>query len=205
MRLPNLNTLRMFDAAARHLTFADAAAELHLTQGAVAQQVRKLEADLGLALFRRHARGLSLTDAGRSYSSPVRQALALIEEATATLRPATTKITLSVTPSLAAKWLVPRLSRFAREHPQIALNIRADETLADLRSDGVDLAIRQTAPPFADDLCAICLAKITLCAVASPEFAKTRPPAAIQPNRLGDGCRLKRAGNSLGPGFAGGR
>ena len=64
MRLPNLNALRMFDAAARHLNFGRAADELHLTQGAVAQQVRRLEAELGQKLFHRHARGLALTDSG---------------------------------------------------------------------------------------------------------------------------------------------
>ena len=142
MRLPNLNSLRMFDAAARHLNFRLAADELHLSQGAVAQQVRRLEADLGHKLFQRHARGLSLTDTGRSYHQPVRQALALIEDATNTLAPAEQRVTLSVPPSFASKWLVPRLPEFEAAHPGIELRVLAEEALSNFKRDGIDLAIR---------------------------------------------------------------
>jgi LysR family glycine cleavage system transcriptional activator len=176
LRLPNLNALRMFDAAARHLNFRLAAEELHLTQGAVAQQVRRLEADLGLRLFERRARGLALTGIGRSYHPPVRRALAILEEATRSLQPQSARVTLSVTPSFAAKWLMPRLGRFEAAHPGIDLRIVASERQADFRADGVDLAVRHGRPPFADDLEAVLFAPLDLCAVCSPGYARQAGP-----------------------------
>ncbi len=175
MRLPNLNALRMFDAASRHLTFRAAAEELHLTQGAVAQQVRGLEADLGCALFTRHARGLALTDAGRAYHGPVQRALALIETATHELRPQATRIVLSVPPSLASKWLVPRLGALATIHPGVDLQIVASDRLADFRRDGVDLAIRQGAPPRDAGLTSRQLGPLDLRAVANPDPSRSLP------------------------------
>jgi len=177
----------MFDAAARHLNFRLAAEELHLTQGAVAQQVRRLEADLGLRLFDRKPRGLSLTEIGRSYHNSIRRGLAIIDEATEKLDPRVTskrapKVTLSVTPSFAAKWLVPRLGDFAQEHPDIDLRTVASESLSDFRTDGVDLAIRYARTPKADGLHVEPLAPIDLCAVCSPEFAEAIGPV----NRLED-------------------
>ena len=176
MRLPNLNALRMFDAAARHLNFRLAAEELNLTQGAVAQQVRRLEADLGLKLFTRKARGLELTDVGRGYHVPVRRALSTIEDATRKLKPESARIRLSVTPSFAAKWLVPRLSAFEDANPDVDVQTVATETLADFKSDGVDLAIRLGVPPFGDGLDAVLLAPLEICAVCSPGFAKDVGP-----------------------------
>ena len=176
MRTPNLNALRMFDAAARHLNFRLAAEELHLTQGAVAQQVRRLETELGLKLFDRKARGLELTDTGRSYHAPIRRALDIIDTATGKLRPQSTTLKISVTPSFAAKWLVPRLAGFEQSHPDIDVQTVASEGLADFRTDAVDLAIRQGHPPFGDDVNAELLAPMCLCAVSSPELAgKVRP------------------------------
>lgn len=146
MRAPKLNALRMFDAAARHGSFRTAAEELHLTQGAVAQQVRGLEADLGVALFERKARGLSPTAEGARYHDAVRRALGIIDRATQALRPADTAVRLSVPPSFASKWLVPRLAGFAAAHPDILLDTTASETLTDFRRDGIDLAVRQGLP-----------------------------------------------------------
>lgn len=171
MRLPNLNSLRMFDAAARHLNFRRAAEELHLTQGAVAQQVRRLEADLGVTLFVRAARGLALTAVGADYHAPVRRALQIVQDATDNIAPRTARIILSVPPSFASKWLVPRLAAFAEANPDIALSIHASETLTDFRSDGVDLAIRQGPAPSGADLASVLLAPVNLCAVCSPGFA----------------------------------
>jgi len=162
MRLPNLNALRMFDAAARHLNFRYAAEELHLTQGAVAQQVRKLEADLGKTLFKREARGLSLTADGATLHRPIRQAMTLIEDGVAQLVPDAFKVTLSVTPSFAAKWLIPRIGQFEAENPQIELNIQASEALTHFSTDGVDLAIRQGTPPFGKTLSYTKLAPLDL-------------------------------------------
>ena len=182
MRTPNLNALRMFDAAARHLNFRLAAEELHLTQGAVAQQVRRLEADLGYKLFQRQARGLALTAIGQRYHGPVRRALSIIDDATQNLRPASTRITLSVTPSLASKWLVRRLAGFAAAHPELDLRTVASEGLSDFRSDGVDIAIRQGHAPFEQGLVSTLLAPLDLCAVCSPAQAREVGPV----RRIGD-------------------
>jgi len=176
MRSPNLNALRMFDAAARHLNFRLAAEELNLTQGAVAQQVRRLEADLGLRLFNRKARGLALTQIGWEYHGPIRRAFAIIDDATHKLRPQNMHVTLSVTPSLASKWLVARLGKFATVHPDIDVQTVASEGLADFRSDGVEIAIRQGRPPFGDGLQVTLLAPLDLCAVCSPGYADSVAP-----------------------------
>lgn len=166
----------MFDAAARHLNFRLAAEEMHVTQGAVAQQVRRLEAELGLKLFDRRARGLELTDAGRNYFVPVSRALTAIDEATQRLRPQGTRLKLSVTPSFASKWLVSRLGAFERDHPDVELRVLASERLADFRSDGIDLAVRQGQPPFGDGLETEMLAHLDLFAVCSPAYAKKIDP-----------------------------
>ena len=172
MRPPNLKALRMFDAAARHLNFGRAAEELKLTQGAVAQQVRQLEADLGVLLFKRVARGLVLTDTGRVYHVSIRRALEIIDDATRKLYPESEDILLSVTPSFASRWLVPRLVSFSKTHPEIDIQTIASERLADFRADRVDIAIRQGFPPFGADLQLELLAPLDLCAVCSPGYAK---------------------------------
>lgn len=177
MRKPNLNSLRMFDAAARHLTFRAAADELNLTQGAVAQQVRKLEAELGHRLFARLPRGLALTDTGRHYHAAVAEALGLIDAATARLAPAPQRVTLSVPPSLAAKWLVPRLADFTRAHPEIDIRTVASEGLADFHRDGIDIAIRQGPAPRDEGVVSRLLAPLDLVAVAAPGLAADLPPA----------------------------
>jgi LysR family glycine cleavage system transcriptional activator len=177
-----MNSLRMFDAAARHINFRLAAEELNLTQGAVAQQVRRLEADLGFQLFERKARGLALKEIGRSYHIPVRRALAIIDDATRKLRPKNARVTLSVTPSFASKWLVPRLSVFARVHPDIEVQTIASEGLADFKSDGIDIAIRLGRPPFGEGLHVEMLAPLELCAVCSVGFVDE----VSRPTRLED-------------------
>ncbi len=172
----------MFDAAARHLNFRIAAEEVNLTQGAVAQQVRHLEADLGIKLFHRKARGLALTDMGRTYHHSIRKALAIIDNATQKLKPQNTSIKLSITPSFASKWFVPRLSKFSNAHPDIDLQTIASEGLADFKSDHVDIAIRQGHPPFAEDLSVELLSLVDLCAVCSPDYLKGK----ISPTQLTD-------------------
>ena len=161
----------MFDASARHLNFGLAAEELHLTQGAVAQQVRKLEQELDVKLFHRLARGLALTEAGQNYSGSVRKAMKIIDEATLKLSSQCEGLKLSVPPSLAAKWLMPRLKLFQRSYPDIKVKIVASETLANFRNDEIDLAIRMGQPPFAQNVDARLLAVQELCAVCSPSYA----------------------------------
>ncbi len=170
MPLPNLNALKMFDAAARHLNFRLAAEEVNLTQGAVAQQVRNLEEQLNIKLFNRLARGLSLTEIGAQYHRDIRKALDTIETATSDLHPAASAVTLTLPPSLAAKWLVPRLATFSAAHPDITLSTHASADVTDLRRDGIDLAIRQGPKPSDATLTIRELAPLSLLAVASPAY-----------------------------------
>lgn len=148
MARPSLNKLRAFDVAGTTLNFRLAAERLNLTQGAIAQQVRALEDELAVPLFRRLPRGLALTEAGARYHEAVSRALSIVDEATANLKPSLPRITLSLPPSLAVKWLVPRLPDFQDRHPELEIATLATERLADFRSDGIDLAIRIGAPPF---------------------------------------------------------
>lgn len=169
-RLPPLTSLRAFEVAARHLNFRLAAEELGVTQGAVAQQVRGLEADLRVKLFDRLPRSLALTDAGRAYQADVRRAFELLAEATANLRPQPRHLTISVTPTFASKWLIPRLADFSAAHPDIDLRISASDRLANFQSDAVDLAVRYGRPPFGPGLTADLLFDQDLIVVASPDF-----------------------------------
>ena len=113
-RIPPLTALRAFEAAGRHLSFTKAADELHVTQAAVSHQVKSLEEYLGLKLFRRLNRTLLLTDAGQLYLPPLTDAFECIDRATHRLRRqlGRARLTVSVLPSFAAGWLVPRLGRF---------------------------------------------------------------------------------------------
>lgn len=142
--LPPLKSLRVFEAAARHLSFTTAADELCVTQGAVSQQVRVLEDALGVKLFRREHRELRLTAAGERYVLSVREALRVIRAATAELQRERQpgRLTLSCLPSFAHKWLMPRLGDFIETHPEISLRIHTSFEVVDLARDGVDCAIR---------------------------------------------------------------
>ncbi|TMV10048.1 LysR family transcriptional regulator [Ruegeria sediminis] len=168
--LPPLNALRAFEAAGRHLNFRLAADEMGVTQGAVAQQVRGLEARLGVQLFDRLPRGLRLTEAGRRFHAPLRRAFRLIEEAAGDLH-GERGLTISVTPSFAAKWLVPRLGDFTERHPDIAVQVDAGERLANFQSDGIDIAVRQGRPPFGPGLVAEPLFGTEYVVVCSPDLA----------------------------------
>lgn len=170
VRPPKLDSLRMFDVSARRLNFRLAAQELNLTQSAIAQRVRQLEQELGVALFIRKPRGLELTEAGRHYHSTISQALAMIDEATRGLSSKERRLTISVTPSFAAKWLVPRLGDFREKHPHLELQLEASERLANFRSDGVDFAIRMGEPPFGKGLNHELFTTLKLCAVCSPSY-----------------------------------
>jgi len=168
--LPSLNALRMFEVVARHLNFRLAAEELGLTQAAVAQQIRGLEASLEIRLFERLPRGLGLTDAGRAYSASIRSALAMIDEATRLLRPESSHLTVSVTPTFASKWLIPRLGSFAERNPDIDLRLLATDRLSHFHTDGVDIAVRYGQPPFGGGLNAELLMEQRIVAVASPRL-----------------------------------
>ncbi|WP_119460322.1 transcriptional regulator GcvA [Rhodospirillaceae bacterium SYSU D60014] len=143
-RLPPLNALRAFEAAARHLSFAKAAAELHVTPAAISHQIKALEAHLGLPLFRRLNRAVLLTDAGQRCLSGVREGFDRLAEAMERVRAegASGPLTVTVSPSFAGKWLVPRLDRFRQAHPDIDVRIDASSECADFTRDDVDIGIR---------------------------------------------------------------
>ncbi|MEP2714938.1 LysR substrate-binding domain-containing protein [Pseudophaeobacter sp.] len=168
--LPPLNALRAFDAAGRHLNFTLAAQEMGLTQGAVAQQVRLLEAHLGLQLFDRQPKGLAFTGPGRGYHAAVAAGFEGLRAATRVLRPEPGKVLVSVTPAFAAKWLIPNLPSFSQAHPEIDLRVMATEKLSSFHSEGINLAIRQGQPPFGAALEATCLFRQEVIAVASPRL-----------------------------------
>ncbi len=143
-RLPPLNALKTFEAAARHASFTQAAEELCVTQGAVSHQVKALEAELGLKLFNREHQRLVITEAGRTYLEVVRDALDRIAAGTERLlqRQSAGALTVSTSPNFASKWLVHRLARFATAHPGIDLRISASLHHVDFAREDVDLAIR---------------------------------------------------------------
>ncbi|MFY0691777.1 MAG: LysR family transcriptional regulator [Paracoccaceae bacterium] len=173
--LPPLNSLRAFDAAGRRLSFRAAADELGVTQGAVAQHVRQLEAHLDVTLFERVPKGLAFTSPGRSYHARIAEAFAELRAATVALRPEQDKVVISVTPTFAAKWLIPNLPDFAEIHPDIDLRIMATEKVSSFHSDGIDLAVRQGTPPFGASLHATRLFKQEVIAVAAPGLAGDGP------------------------------
>jgi LysR family glycine cleavage system transcriptional activator len=143
-RLPSLNGLRAFEAAARHLSFTQAAAELNVTQTAISHQIKRLEQELGVRLFVRQNRALALTPKAAEYLPGVRAAFNDLKFATDRLlrREDDHVLTVSTLASLAAKWLLPRLSTFQEAHPGIDVRITTSTSLVDFQRDNVDAAIR---------------------------------------------------------------
>ncbi len=143
-RLPSLNALKAFWAAARHGSFVGAADELHVTASAVSLQVRQLEQELGQKLFERTPRGLALTGYAGSILPGISNAFQLLQDTLITSKEtdALSTLSVSVAPSFATKWLMPRLDRFCSQHPDIDVRVVATPDLADFGRDGVDLAIR---------------------------------------------------------------
>jgi LysR family glycine cleavage system transcriptional activator len=139
-----LSALGALEAAARHQNFAHAADELHLTASAVSHQVRKLEAHLGVSLFQRHARGVSLTLEGRLLADAAGNALTDIDTVLAAVRPtgATTRVRIATLHSFANAWLLPRLPRFLERHPDIRLSVETEIALTRFDEGGPDLGIR---------------------------------------------------------------
>ena len=180
--LPPLDLIRGFEAAARHLSFTKAAAELFLTQSAVSRQIQSLEEQLGVKLFERKHRALALTEAGQGYLRTVSAVLEQLRDATRRLRE--TKrghvLTVTTTISFASMWLVPRLARFRESNPDTDVRISATGAVVDLDRDGVDLAVRDlrvdAAPPDA-----LHLMGEQVCPVCSPEVAGDRKRPLVRP------------------------
>ena len=143
-RLPPLNALKAFEAAARHESFTRAAEELFVTQGAVSHQVKALEGELGIKLFNRERQRLIITEAGRDYLTVVRDALDRIAVGTERLlqRQNAGVLTVSTSPDFAAKWLMHRLGHFVEAHSEIDLRVSATLHHVDFAREEVDLAVR---------------------------------------------------------------
>ncbi len=185
-RLPSLNALKAFEAAARHESFTRAAEELCVTQGAVSHQVKALETELGFKLFNRERQRLVITDAGREYLNVVRDAFDRIALGTARLtqRQSSGVLTVSTSPDFAAKWLVHRLGRFSEQHPEIDLRISATMHHVDFAREDVDMAVRHgTGEASWQGLHGVRLATETLFAVCSPallrKFSKKSTPTDV--------------------------
>ena len=175
-RLPPLNALRAFEAAARHLNFSRAADELAVTPGAVSQQIQNLEDYVGAALFKRTPKGLLLTDAAQMALPALREAFDRLAEAASLLTAAVDgrRLTVTVAPSFAAKWLVPRLGHFEEQHPQVDVWLSAGMEIVDFASGEIDLAIRYGTGRY-PGLEVIKLMSETVIPVASPALLETTP------------------------------
>lgn len=140
-----IGALRAFEAAARHMSFTRAAEELGVTQSAVSHSIREIEARLETNLFRRDGKRLELTDAGRRYAPHIRNALAQLHAGDLAVSDPGRRarvLTVSVSPSFAAKWLAPRIGDFAARHPDLDLRISAASQHVDFSDGDIDLAIR---------------------------------------------------------------
>jgi LysR family transcriptional regulator, glycine cleavage system transcriptional activator len=174
--LPALDLLVGFESAARHLSFTKAGEELYLTQSAVSRQIKELEDQLGVSLFQRRHRALSLTEAGHQFYAAAAQALSTMRTATDRLRAQTGRKALSVTTtnSFAALWLIPRLAGFTRQHPGVDVLIKAETKVQDLERDGLDLALRHGPASLAGPN-AIRLFGEKVFPVCSPKLLKKQP------------------------------
>lgn len=177
-----MNALRAFEVSGRLLSFRAASEELGVTQGAVAQQVRALEAHMGQPLFHRLPRGLRLTAQGAAYLAEVSRAFDVLGAATARLASHPRRVIISVTPTVATRLLIPRLAALQQALPGVELRTIADENLPDFTRDEVDIAIGLAAPPLSPDLEARLLIAQRVIAVASPRLLAGRvlPLAAAE-------------------------
>ena len=175
-RLPPLNALPSFEAAARHLSFSRAADELRLTHGAVSRAVRNLESHLGVQLMIRATRSVRLTPIGASFAAEIRNVLEHLAAATSAATGQSSGIvSVSTIDSFAARWLMPKLFRFRRVHGDIDVRVATSERLADFVSDGIDVAIRCGGGQY-PGLSAELLMKEDHFPVCSPKLLKGRYP-----------------------------
>ena len=186
-RLPPLNALRVFEAAARHLSFKEAAVELHITQAAVSHQVKSLEEYLGVQLFRRSARGVQLTDAARACLPKLREGFDALAAAVELIRERGDEAELVITapPVFTARWLMPRLADFSKREPKIELRVFASSKMVDagaldstalvgdldLRTESSAVQIHLGAGQYAGHR-ADRLFGVSMAAVASPDLVK---------------------------------
>jgi len=182
-RLPPLNALRAFEAAARLGSFSAAAQELRVTDSAVSQQVRTLERYLGTRLFKRLPRGLLLTELGGTYLPVLTAGFDRLSEATLRLRSGGVAglLTVAALPAFASGWLLPRIARFRERYPRVDLLLKTGRALADFRREDVDVAIRFCAGAGADTKSMLLLPEDVF-PVASPSLIS----AALVPMQVAD-------------------
>jgi LysR family glycine cleavage system transcriptional activator len=174
-RLPPLTELRAFEAAARHLSFKMAAAELHVTPTAISHQVKLLERHCGKTLFRRRPRPLKLTSAGEQLFPVVRDGFEAFADALVTVRAGVAggRLRITATNAFAARWLVPRLPDWRAVHPRIKLEILGTDAVLDLTADEADVAIRYARSPPSEGKF-FELMRDTFRVVASPKLVERR-------------------------------
>jgi len=199
-RLPAMQALRAFEAAARTGSLTRAADLLHLTHGAIGHQIRSLEEELGVRLVERAGRGIRLTDEGERFAARVRAALGDLADAVRemTERRNPRQLRITVLPSFAARWLLPRVGRFIAAHPEIDVDIRASNALADFRREDVDVGIRHGAGDW-PGLVAEKLMEDSYFPVCSPRIARGRLPKA--PAELARYTLLRSEGEPWKPWF----
>ena len=169
-RTPSLDALRIFVVAARHLSFTEAANQLNLTQSAVSHRIRGLEEELGIALFQRLSRRLELTAEGRALARKIGNAIGDIDRSIIELDRIDDTGPLKVTmlPSVATHWLIPRLPRIRHRHPDLNVQVIADPRLLDLRAERIDLAIRFSRAPQAEYAATRLMGRSAAAVTASP-------------------------------------
>ncbi|MBB3562737.1 LysR family glycine cleavage system transcriptional activator [Rhizobium sp. BK512] len=188
-RLPPLTTLPAFDSAARHLSFTKAAAELHVTHGAVSRAIRNLEEQLGTRLFERGTRSVQLTSEGAAYAAEIGAALDRIGAATivASAPKSAGVLNVSTSDGFAGRWLVPRLHRFHRANRDIDVRLSTSGTFSDFIRDGIDIAIRYGAGGY-EGVISEFLAEEEVSPVCSPELLQgehaLRTPNDLKHHRL---------------------
>ena len=182
-RLPPLTTLPVLEAAARLQSFSAAAAELNVTHGAISHQIRSLEESVGVALFARAGRRVVLTAEGAAFADSIRAALGKVSEAVEAISPIERerKLKISVLPSFASRWLMPRLGKFLEANPAYEISVEALQTRADFTTDGVDVAIRFGVGPW-PGLHSERLAGDSYFPVCSPKFRRGKLPT--KPSQL---------------------
>jgi LysR family transcriptional regulator, glycine cleavage system transcriptional activator len=188
-RLPPMTALPAFDAAARHLSFTKAAAELHLTHGAISRAIRNLEERLGVRLFERGTRSVRLTPAGAGYAAEIGAALDRIGAATtiASASRSAGMLNVSTSDGFAGRWLVPRLHRFHRKYREIDVRLSTSGALIDFNRDGFDIAIRYGAGGYEGVVSEI-LAEEEVSPVCSPDLLRgkhaLKSPGDLRYHRL---------------------
>lgn len=176
MRLPPLNSIRAFEATARHMSFTRAAEELNLTPSALSYQVRSLEEILGQKVFKRLNRAIELTETGARLYPGVRDSFERLRESFAQLAPDTPDhvLVVSTGPAFAAKWLTPRVARFVDAYPDIDLRIAASLKLVDFNSDDIDVGLRFGAG-ISPDLKVQRILPDRMTPMVSPKFLEMHP------------------------------